>query len=87
MLTLHVGLYESDFSGRSVLGLSSNLVGSGGEREEGGDGGFHEHRERDMMCLCLYVSFLGGSWIGCRGGLFVSKESRVEWMGICTLMS
>jgi hypothetical protein len=45
MLTLHVGLYESDFSSRSVLSLSSNLVGSGGEREEGGDGGFHEHRE------------------------------------------
>jgi hypothetical protein len=45
MLTLHVGLDESDFSSGSVLGLSSDLVGSGGEREEGGDGGFHEHRE------------------------------------------
>jgi hypothetical protein len=76
MLTLHVGLYESDFSGRSVLSLSSDLVGSGGERKEGGDGGFHEHRERDVMRVCvLYVSFLGGSWIGCRGVLFdVERE-------------
>jgi hypothetical protein len=45
MLTLHVGLDESDFSSGSVLSLSSDLVGRGGEREEGGDGGFHEHRE------------------------------------------
>jgi hypothetical protein len=59
MLTLHVGLDESDFSGRSVLSLSSDLVGRGGEREEGGDGGFHEHRERDLMRVCLYVLLLG----------------------------
>jgi hypothetical protein len=60
MLTLHVGLDESDFSSRSILSLSSDLVGSGGEREEGSDGGFHEHRERDVMRVCiLYVLSLG----------------------------
>lgn len=60
MLTLHVGLDESDFSSRSILSLSSDLVSSGGEREEGGEGRFHEHRERDVMRVCiLYVLSLG----------------------------